>query len=69
MDKLSPQQWHNNMAAIHGKDTKPEMVVRRWLWGVDSVIGLIIPTAGEARYCDAEVQDVYLCKWLLLARA
>lgn len=21
-----------NMAAIHGKDTKPEMVVRRWLW-------------------------------------
>lgn len=20
------------MAAIHGKDTKPEMVVRRWLW-------------------------------------
>ena len=21
------------MAAIHGKDTKPEMVVRRWLWG------------------------------------
>ncbi len=22
-----------NMAAIHGKDTKPEMVVRKWLWG------------------------------------
>ena len=21
-----------NMAAIHGKDTKPEMVVRKWLW-------------------------------------
>lgn len=21
------------MAAIHGKNTKPEMVVRRWLWG------------------------------------
>ena len=21
------------MAAIHGKDTKPEMVVRRYLWG------------------------------------
>ena len=28
----SPQR-HANMAAIHGKDTKPEMVVRRWLWG------------------------------------
>ena len=33
MDKLSPQQRHNNMAAIHGKGTKPEMVVRRYLWG------------------------------------
>jgi len=32
-DKLSPQQRHANMAAIHGKDTKPEMVVRRYLWG------------------------------------
>ena len=31
MDSLSPQQRHNNMAAIHGKDTKPEMVVRKWL--------------------------------------
>ncbi len=32
-DKLTPLQRHANMAAIHGKDTKPEMVVRRWLWG------------------------------------
>ena len=31
-DTLSSQQRHENMAAIHGKDTKPEMVVRRWLW-------------------------------------
>lgn len=33
MDRLTPQQRHFNMAAIHGKDTKPEMVVRKWLWG------------------------------------
>ena len=33
MDSLTSQQRHANMAAIHGKDTKPEMVVRRWLWG------------------------------------
>ena len=33
MDKLTLQQRHANMAAIHGKDTKPEMVVCRWLWG------------------------------------
>lgn len=32
-DRLSPQQRHYNMAAIHGKDTKPEMMVRKWLWG------------------------------------
>ena len=33
MDPLTEQQRHANMAAIHGKDTKPEMVVRKWLWG------------------------------------
>lgn len=33
MDTLTSQQRHANMAAIHGKDTKPEMVVRKWLWG------------------------------------
>ena len=32
MDKLSPQQRSKNMAAIHSKDTKPEMIVRRGLW-------------------------------------
>ena len=32
MDKLTPPQRHANMAAIRSKDTKPEMVVRRWLW-------------------------------------
>ena len=30
--QTSPQR-HANMAAIHGKDTKPEMIVRRYLWG------------------------------------
>lgn len=30
-DKLTPIQRHLNMAAIHAKDTKPEMVVRKWL--------------------------------------
>ncbi len=33
MDKLTPQQRHRNMAAIRAKDTKPEMIVRRGLWG------------------------------------
>ena len=30
--QTSPQR-HANMASIHGQDTKPEMVVRRFLWG------------------------------------
>lgn len=32
MDKLSAEQRHKNMAAIRGKDTKPEWIVRRGLW-------------------------------------
>ena len=32
MDTHTTEQRHRNMAAIRGKDTKPEMVVRRWLW-------------------------------------
>lgn len=30
-DIHSPQRRHANMTAIHGKDTKPEKEVRRWL--------------------------------------
>ena len=32
MDTLTTEQRHVNMAAIHGKDTKPELIVRRYLW-------------------------------------
>ena len=32
MDKLTPQQRHNTMASIRGKNTKPELIVRRGLW-------------------------------------
>ena len=32
MDNISAEQRHKNMAAIHGKDTKPEWIVRRGLW-------------------------------------
>ena len=31
-DFLTSPQRHANMAAIHGRDTKPEMMVRRYLW-------------------------------------
>jgi len=32
MDKLTTEQRHKIMAAIRGKNTKPEMIVRRGLW-------------------------------------
>lgn len=31
-DHLTIEQRHRNMAAIKGRDTRPEMVVRKWLW-------------------------------------
>jgi DNA mismatch endonuclease, patch repair protein len=32
MDRLTPQQRHKNMAAVRSKDTKPEVLVRKFLW-------------------------------------
>ena len=32
MDVHSPEQRSFNMSKIRGKDTHPEMMVRRWLW-------------------------------------
>ena len=32
MDVLTKEQRHAAMAAIRGRDTKPELIVRRWLW-------------------------------------
>lgn len=32
MDNLSSQQRHKNMTAIRLKDTKPELLARKWLW-------------------------------------
>ena len=31
-DKMTPEQRHRCMSRIRGRDTKPEMTVRRWLW-------------------------------------
>jgi len=32
MDVMTPEQRHYNMSRIHSKDTKPEIIVRKWLW-------------------------------------
>ena len=31
-DRLTIEQRHNNMAAIRGRDTQPEILVRKFLW-------------------------------------
>lgn len=31
-DRLTPTQRHTCMSHIHSRDTKPELLVRRWLW-------------------------------------
>ena len=31
-DRMTPEQRHHCMSRIRGRDTKPELVVRRWLW-------------------------------------
>ena len=31
-DRLTPSQRHYVMSRIHGKGTKPELLVRQWLW-------------------------------------
>ena len=31
-DRMTPEQRHRCMSHIRSKDTKPELVVRRWLW-------------------------------------
>jgi DNA mismatch endonuclease (patch repair protein) len=32
-DTMTPEQRHRCMSHIHSKGTKPELKVRRWLWG------------------------------------
>ena len=32
-DTMTPEQRHRCMAQIHSKGTKPEVKVRKWLWG------------------------------------
>ena len=32
-DTMTPEQRHRCMSHIKGKGTKPELLVRRWLWG------------------------------------
>ena len=67
---LSKEQRHKNMAAIHSKDTKPEMIVRKGLWSRGFRYRLNSPRLPGASGSGAEeVSDMYLCEWVLWAWA
>lgn len=56
------------MAAIKGKNTKPEMIVRKYLFSRGSTFPCSgQETAGNPGYCSAEIQDCHLRQWLFLA--
>ena len=48
MDKLTAQQRHKNMAAIHSKDTKPEMIVRSGFWGATERLRRVLRNGSAA---------------------
>ena len=59
-DRLTIEQRHNNMAAIKGRDTKPEILVRKFLWVGDSGIGSIIHGCRENRIlCSGSIAPVF----------
>lgn len=66
MDTLNPAQRSRNMAAIKGKDTKPEWIVRRLLHGMGyryRLQGRDLPGRPDivfpARHCAIEIRGCY----------
>ena len=67
-DKMTIEQRHNNMAAIRGKDTKPEILVRKFLWARGFRYRLNPSTvAGKTGYCAQEVSYLHPCERMFLA--
>ena len=67
-DKMTIEQRHNNMAAIKGKDTKPEILVRKFLWARGFRYSAQSSTvAGKTGYCAQEVSYLHFGEWMLLA--
>lgn len=67
MDVHSKETRSFNMSRIKGKNTKPEILVRKYLFPRDCVIVSIPKTSWEARYCFAEISYGDIYSWLLLA--
>ena len=69
-DRLTIEQRHNNMAAIRGRDTKPEILVRKFLWsrGFIQVSAQSSAVAGQAGHRAEEISHLYSGERVLLAR-
>ena len=68
-DVMTPEQRSRCMAAIKGKDTKPE------IFGAEILVQQGASVSSEQQkaswltgYCIEEIQDSHICRWLLLAR-
>lgn len=70
MDIKSPEERSKNMAAIHSKNTKPEIYLRKLLfargyrYGVNSK-----KCAGASGYIHEKIQYSNFCTWVFLAQA
>ena len=66
-DKMTIEQRHHNMAAIRGKDTKPEILVGSSCGLGDSVSAQSSTVAGKTGYCAQKVSYLHSGEWMLLA--
>ena len=67
MDILSKDQRHKNMAAIHSANTKPEMIVRKYLFVHGFRYRLNHPRLPGRGHCAAEIPHLHLYQRLFLA--
>ncbi|WP_288882975.1 very short patch repair endonuclease [Pedobacter panaciterrae] len=57
-----------NMSKIKGKDTKPELLVRKVLYTEGFRYRLHVKNLlGKPRYCITKIQDSDFCSWMFLA--
>lgn len=67
-DVMTPEQRSRCMAAIKGKDTKPEMIVRKYLFSRGLRFRVQVrKLPGTPDISFAKVQDGNFCEWLFLA--
>lgn len=68
VDFLSPSDRSERMSRIRGRDTQPELALRKALHRMGFRYRLHEKKATrKARYCSSSLQGRGLCPWLLLA--